>query len=110
MDMMAGSTKFGSGFSIILKSLIRSTLKLTSTISLSLPRISLEPPLRPSVPMLFTLMRVMALLTGSTWVRMPSYLTFAVVIIESLLPRMFDDWSPPAAGYGVSVAALLIVV
>ena len=92
---MAGSNKVGLGFSTILKSLTWSTLNLASEISPSVGGISLVPPRLPSLPKLLTLIRTIALLTGSTSDNTPSYLTNAVVIIDSLLPRMFEDERPP---------------
>jgi hypothetical protein len=77
------------GFSTILKSLICSILKVTSLMSYSVTGTSLTPFRRPSDPKDLTPTKVIALLTGSTALRMPSYLICTVVMIESLDPRSY---------------------
>lgn len=87
MEMIAGSRSMVLGFSTILKSLMCSILNVTSLISVSVTGTSLTPLRRPSDPKDLTPTRVMALFTGSTALRMPSYRICAVVMIESLEPK-----------------------
>ena len=88
--MIAGSSNT-VGFPMTLKSLICSTLNLTILSSASEGAISLTPYLRPSEPCDFTFSSVIDFSTGFTSVRIPSYLTYALVTSDIMLPRIFDE-------------------
>jgi hypothetical protein len=95
VEIIAGSIKRVLGFSMILKSLICSILNVTSAISFSLVGTSFYPFRRPSEPRERTWTRVMDLLTGSTALKIPSYLIYAVVMIDSFDPSNYYDCNPP---------------